>query len=530
MFCGRAAILMATLGCVATSATGAERSFPQRMHVRNGVLYYEDGSEVALWGVNFQPCLYWEYRAFMGRRGVPMEIGAIRKTTDESLDEVVKMGGDVIRAHLTPADFTDSGGNLVDNIWLDALDYMIAAARRRKVYVYLTFLNHMNSVFVKGSFAAASPRHEWTTDPAFIAKSRNYIRRLLDHENRYTRVRLKDDPVVAVLGLINEPRYPDYNDPKAKRNNELFQAWRTKHGKPDGRESYADYRRVTVKQYIDDMRDLVRKTGAQQPVVWNCNWPGMIRGREDVFQGIAESKADAVAFCLYPGQSRCKSPPWANPEDLSVHNFLPYIEREYKVKSRLGWIREDRFRSKAKMVYEFETWYNYTTYTYPALAKVFRSLGVQIAPMWTYTLTNHAVYKGGSHTLSLKCTPRKAASFAVAGEVFRGTERLVPYRTSAVDEDVFDGCALSFKRDLSVAAFGKTYIHTGDVTDEPIPPPAEPRRIVGYGSSRFVKYEGAGIYFISIGDDRIDIEIMPHASFKRERWRPNRTKEPVTAL
>jgi len=76
---------------------------------------------VTLWGVNFQSCLYWEFHR-MARCGVPMTAEAIKKTTDETLDGLVRMKCGVIRAHLTPADFTDGDGNLVENLWLDMMD------------------------------------------------------------------------------------------------------------------------------------------------------------------------------------------------------------------------------------------------------------------------------------------------------------------------------------------------------------------------------------------------------------------------
>jgi len=41
-------------------------------------------------------------------------------------------------------------------------------------------------------------------------------------------------------------------------------------------------------------------------------------------------------------------------------------------------------------------------------------------------------------------TPGKAASFLVAGEVFRTTERYVPYSTTKKDADRFGNAALSF--------------------------------------------------------------------------------------
>ena len=58
---------------------------------------------------------------------------------DRGFEEIVKLGCDLVRVHLTPADFTDEAGNLVANQWLDMLGYLVARARENRVYVTLTF-------------------------------------------------------------------------------------------------------------------------------------------------------------------------------------------------------------------------------------------------------------------------------------------------------------------------------------------------------------------------------------------------------
>ena len=71
------------------------------------------------------------------------------------------MGSNIIRCHLTPSDFTDSNGNLVNTMWLDLLGYLIDQASRNGIYVYLTFMNQMEYTFVKDSFVPKYSREEW---------------------------------------------------------------------------------------------------------------------------------------------------------------------------------------------------------------------------------------------------------------------------------------------------------------------------------------------------------------------------------
>src|SRR6056297_2324854 len=95
---------------------------------KNGRLYHPNGDEVALWGVNLQPMLSWEYNSLLRRVGVEKETDTLHYITDKSLDELELLGSRVIRCHLTPADFTDAEGDLQETVFLDALDYMVAEA------------------------------------------------------------------------------------------------------------------------------------------------------------------------------------------------------------------------------------------------------------------------------------------------------------------------------------------------------------------------------------------------------------------
>ena len=501
-----------------------------KMAVRDGVLFYEDGSEVTLWGNNFQPNLYWEYKFRMEHLGIPMTLEVMKEMCDDGFRDLEKMGCDVIRCHLTPSDFTDAGGNLVENMWLDLLGYMVAMARENGVYVYITFVNQMDFTLIEESFVANATREEWIFDPVTVVATQNYVRQLINWVNPHTGFALKDDPVIAVWGLINEPEYFSYQqaltDPTQQA---LFFQWLEKNAFPKNDASFEKYRYEVVRGYIDGMHQLLRDEGASQPVVWNCNWPRMIDGRRDVFRAIADSKCEAVSFCLYPGQDDVADPFVENPANLSGRNYLPFLQNCFEQYDLLGWLRSDAFASKAKVVYEFETMYNAEgAYLHPAMAKLFRSLGVQIATMWTHTFNIYAPYQGGSHILNLKTTPKKAAAYIIAGRIFRHLLRGFEFKTST--QDVFDGFMYSFEQDLAVATSDNEFIHTGDIDDCPVELPGAPKRIIGTGSSPFVKYEGTGLYFINITDNEVQIEIYPHARFVRNWWEWHTDGEPVVDL
>ncbi|VGO13034.1 hypothetical protein PDESU_01588 [Pontiella desulfatans] len=494
--------------------------FPMKMKVREGVLFYEDGSEVVLWGNNFQPNLYWEYKFRMEHMGIPMTSEVMKDMCDDGFRDLATMGCDLIRCHLTPADFTDADGNLVDTMWLDMLGYLVAKARENGVYVYITFLNQMEYVFVEDSFVPKFTREEWIFDPHCVEKTQNMIRQLVNWTNPYNGLKLKDDDAICVWGLINEPEYLTFDQMESSPLQQgLFEKWTTLHDGEPGRQAFSRYRSEVVKGYIDSMHDLLRDEGSSKPVVWNCNWPRMIQGRSDVFSAIAESQAEAVAFCLYPGQDDVGDPFMENAADMSGNNYLPFLQHCFDDYDHLGWLRSAEFAGKAKVVYEFETMYNEkSSYLHPAMAKLFRALGVQMATMWTHCFNIYSSHMGCAHNLNLKTTPKKAASYIVAGQVFRQLSRGFEFKTLSDVHDVFDTAALSYEHDVSIIGTPDLFIHSGGVSWCPVEVPSVPARIIGYGSSPLVSYQGRGLYMIDIEPRTVRIELYPHARFIRDAW------------
>jgi len=507
-------------------------AFPQKLVLRDATLFFEDGREVALWGVNFQACLYWEQGFRREPLGLPGDADSIKRMTDNGFEDLKRLGCDVLRFHLTPADFADAAGELVENQWLDLLGYTLAKAREYGMYVTLTFLNQMEFTLVEDSFIAACPRKEWLFDATCLGAARTFIRRLLRWKNPYTGICLKDDPVIATWEPVNEPLYINYADMKANPSyrNE-FESWVADNGGEFNDWHFSLWRQHKVRTVIDGFHDLLREEGANQPMVWNCNWPRMVDGNRDVFRAIAESKAEIVSFCLYPGQDEVGEPFLDNAADTSKKNYLPFMQHCYDDYDHLGWLTSEPFRHKAKTVYEFETMYNaLNTYLHPAMAKLFRSLGAQMATLWTYSFEEYAPLFSGSHLFNLKCTPGKTAGFLVAGEVFRTRPRGGGFSTSSVTEDVFDGFALSYDHDLSMATADGTVIYSGNMDWCPLELPPSPRRIVGRGTSPLVEYSGTGLYFIDIGKKELRVHIMPNARFVRDPWLWYLDGMPVTEL
>lgn len=463
----------------------------KQVYVENGRLYHPNGKELALWGVNLQPNLSWEYNTLMKPLGIPWDANEWKRITDESLNELELMHCQVLRCHITPADFTDDKGNLVETIYLDLLDYMVAKAAERGIYSSFSFINHMGNWAIKNSFMNQGDKKKWITDPVIVTASKNYITQLLNRTNPYTKVEYKADTAITVWEMINEPEY----------------------------NAYSETRKDVVLEYINSMYDVIRKTGDEHPIVWNCNWHRMINGNEDVFKAIAESKVEVVSFCNYPGQDLLKQPYYDNPEDLTNRNFSSWLKDCYQKRDWYGWTKDVAFKDKAKIVYEFETFYNQSAALYPAQAKLFRSLGVQQATMWHYSMPAYAKYNSGSHFLNLKCTPRKAASFIVASEIFSNVPLYDPYDTNSTTEMVTDSYMFSYGKDLSIYSSADKYYYSNSVSDGDYPK-ASPnvKHIIGYSNSPLVNYNGTGLYHVDILNGQTEIVIQPDAKWIREPW------------
>jgi hypothetical protein len=282
------------------------------------------------------------------------------------------------------------------------------------------------------------------------------------------------------------------------------------------------FRYEWVRAYLDRLCAAIRGTGSAKPVVWNLNWPRMVAGNEDVFQAAADSAVDGVSFCLYPGQSDMPEHYWAHPADLSGRNYLPYVAKNGREYERLGWALGQRFAKKAKLVYEYETFFNQSSYLYPAMARVFRSLGVQIACMWTYSLSPAAERMAGSHHLNFYCTPQKAVSCAIAGEVLAATPRYAPLEWTREDNLAFGACAVSFTNNLSVWRSADTYMQSRATALAPGAPLRTVRHVLACGDSPYASYGGTGIYSVEVGADAVEIEISPDAEFVWPPWKGNR--------
>ena len=242
------------------------------MVVRDGVLRYQDGGEVALWGVNYYPQSWEQYQSLK-----KLNIDH-RQSIDEDFDDFQAMGLDVIRIHVFDTEITDAAGNLVRNDHLDLLDYLVAQCNRRGIYLMLTPIAWWGSPAARpDSFSRNTPKQALSMWPAAWQIQCNYLRQFLSHTNPHTGRRLVDEPCLALLEIINEPEYWPYgniisgdpgqtwlSDEAARRGvRAVAEEWRQFLPSPewDSAETFACFRYQMLRRYIDTMVETIRQTG-----------------------------------------------------------------------------------------------------------------------------------------------------------------------------------------------------------------------------------------------------------------------------
>lgn len=496
-----------------------------RMSVRNGVLTYDGGGEVALWGVNYYPQSWYQYEN-MKKRGVDMH-----KAIREDLDDMLKMGVGCIRIHVFDREISDADGNLIDNEHLELLDYLISEATKRGIYFFFTPIAWWGGPNENpSSFSARTPKEYMFCDDDAVKAEANYLRNWLNHVNRYTHLPYHDEPAICVFEITNEPAYPDYaslfdptwsyyqgdaarSAPFKARLIAKWRKWLAAHGLTESSVFWPQFRYELMGRYLQAMHDAIRSTGARQPIASAlCETVG----RDDLIQAIADSPCEAVSVDMtYVGDFV---------HDYDRVNLLPQLANRPL---------DARLDCKARIVYEFDALRTMDTYAYPAFARKWRNMGVQIACMFQYDsrVTADCNADWDAHYLNLCCTPGKAVSFAIGARAFHDLPRGATFAAAGSDQ-FFGNCAVSFDRNISVYSDGKSYLCSApNTTWRPLRAPEKPEFVMAVGDSPYANCAGTGIYTLEIdfAARSAVLTVNPDAARVGDPWRPDGV-HPVTEL
>jgi hypothetical protein len=446
------------------------------------VRWRESKQEVALYGANYCIMSGSDYRM----AGL---VSTDRKAMiDEDMAQFARMGWTALRlCSWGDWENADRSGNLIANEHVDLLDYLIARASERGIYILLTPIHTYNPAFADQinkstqnvGFSRYFERPEMGTNPVSIAAQANYIRQLLNHVNRYTGVAIKNEPAILFVEMINEPvHHPEDLAGSIK--------------------------------YINTLVAAVRDTGSRQITFFNVSQDFAIA------PAIDRSKVDGVSFGWYPTGL------------VAGHtlrgNFLQAVDA-YPDMLR------PQLNGRPRIVYEFDQADLISGYMYPAMARSFRSVGAQFAAMFAYDMLQTAPYNLGwqTHFLNLVHTPRKAVSAVIAAEAMRRLPRMRSYGRYP-DNLVFGDFRISYQDDLSELNADDAFMNAGATQDGPRHP-ATLKRIVGYGSSGVVDYEGTGAYFLDKVRDGIwRLEVYPDEILVRDPFEQPQPDKIVSRL
>ncbi len=475
----RGALLLAASlsGVAATAQAQANRA----VFLDSGgvVRWRDDRQEVTLFGANYVIHTASDYRA------AGYVHGDRKRMIDEDMAQFARMGWDGLRLTFWGDwEASDSAGNLIANDHLDLLDYLIARARERGIYMLFSPIQLYGSNWPDALQDTSAPgfgRHfgkgRMGTDPAAIAAQVNYLRQILNHVNPYTGVALKDEPAILFIELVNEPWHHPEDLPGSIR-------------------------------YIDALTGAVRSTGCQKLVFYNVSQDFRIG------EAIRGSEAQGVTFGWYP----------------TGLNAGHELEGNYL---RTTDVFPDMLRPELarlpRIVYEFDSPDLRTGTMYPAMARTMRAVGAQAALMFAYDMLGTASRNLGwqTHYLSLVYTPRKAMSAIIAAEAMHRLPRMRSYGAYP-DNTRFGDFHVSYDDNLGELVARDAFLYAGSTRSTP-PDPAALRRIAGYGSSPTVTYEGEGIYFLDkVRPGLWRLEVYPDAVPARDPFEPPNAEKIVT--
>ncbi len=447
---------------------------------KNGVMRWERDS-VALtgFGVNYTLPFAHAYRA-ADSLGVKHE-----DAIDEDVYHFARLGLDLYRIHVWDTEISDTLGNLLDNEHLRLLDYTVAAMKRRGMKIVMTPIAYWGGGWPEPDtptpgFSGKYGKDASLTHPEAIKAQERYLNQFLEHVNTYTGSAYKYDPDVLAFEISNEP----------------------KHDEPI----------EDVTDFIDRMVSAMRETGTGKPIFYNMSHS------IHLVEGYFNADIQGGTFQWYPTNL------------LAGHelkgNYLPNVD-QYSI----PFEDDERFKSMAKIIYEFDPADIGASYMYPAMARSFRTAGMQLAAQFSYDAAFMAPYNTeyGTHYMNLPYAPEKALSLKIAAEAFRNVPHYEDYGIYP-DNTQFGDFRVDYESDLAEMVTATKFYYTNNTEAQPSTPD-QLESIAGFGNSTVVNYEGRGAYFL----DKIEtgiwrLEVMPDAIWVRDPFEKISFKNKVAVL
>ena len=427
----------------------------------DGIMRWQtDGKEVTGFGFNYTVPFAHAYR-MAKKSGIDL-----KKTIDQDVYQFARLGLDLFRVHVWDCEISDTLGNLIDNEHLELLDYLLHRLEDHHINAIITPIAYWGNGWPDEDeptpgFSSKYGKANCLTDPGAIKAQENYLRQFVNHINRFSGVSYKSYKTILAIEICNEPHH---------------------RGTPQ-----------EVTSFVKKLKEAVRSTGCTKPVFYNVTH-GINLAASYYAAGI-----DGGTFQWYPTGLGFQ-------KELGG-NMLPNVDRY-----TIPFDDVLKKNASARIVYEFDAADMASTYMYPAMARSFRTAGMQLATHFSYDPTFLAPYNTeyNTHYMNLIYAPRKALSLMICGEIFRSIPLYKDYGVYP-DNASFGPFRVNYENDLAEMVTDEKFIYTNHTSTLPSNPD-KLKLIAGWGNSPLVAYDGTGAYFLDkIAEGAWRVEIMPDA-------------------
>ncbi len=473
-------ILVLVFFAVSAAAALAQRSTRDVYVDKTGVMRWgHNREEVKGFGINYTAMFAHAYR-----QAKRLDI-SLEEAIDNDIYHFSRLGFDLFRVHVWDTEISDTLGNLLDNDHLRLFDYALSKMKARGMNFVITPIAFWGNGWPEPDdptpgFSKKYGKDACLTNPGAIQAQERYLAQFVSHVNRYTGIAYKDDPAIIAFEVSNEPHHRE--EPEK------------------------------VTRFIQGMVEAIRSTGCKKPVFYN------ISHSIHLVDAYFDAGIQGGTFQWYPTGLGAG-------HELEG-NFLPNVD-DY----RIPFADNPAFRNAAKLVYEFDAADVGRSYIYPAMARSFRTAGIQIATHFAYDPTYMADVNTeyGTHYMNLSYAPAKALSLMIASEVFH---QVPMYRDfgNYPDNTTFGNFRVSYNEDLAEMVTETTFIYTND-TETAHPSPGKLEKIAGHGHSTLVAYGGTGAYFLDKIEDGVwRLEVMPDVVWLHDPFERTSPRKKVAAI
>lgn len=426
---------------------------------KHGIWRWRDSqNEVCIFGINYTVPFAHAYRTAK-RLNVDIE-----KAIDMDVYHFARLGFDGFRVHVWDTEISDTLGNLINNDHLRLFDYLIYRMKERGMKFIITPIAYWGNGLPEPDektpgFSKKYGKEACLEHPDAIKAQQRYLAQFVRHVNRYTGLAYKDDPDVLAFEICNEPHHKGTT--------------------------------TQVRAFINSMVKAIRSTGTNKPVFYNVTHSTHL--------------ADAYFSANIQGGTYQWYPTGLGARHSLGGNLLPYVDR-YPI----PFSGVKGFSNKTRIVYEFDAADCAQSYAYPAMARSFRTAGMQAAMHFAYDPTYMAPFNTeyGTHYMNLIYAPHKAIALMIAAEVFRSVPLYQSYGTYP-QNTVFRNFRINHNPDLAELNSEEKFFHSRSTTSAPVNF-ERLRQIAGTGNSAVVQYEGTGAYFLDkIAEGIWRLEVLP---------------------